>query len=672
MPADVTESPSVATTSTQQPTQSTQEASQTDQVADAELWGQLIPCSAILPRYRLYKSQPVYRIGRDPSKNDIVISNVRISREQCTLQWDGDVGPNSGVTVTNKSDNGTYVNGKKIPGKDVAWILRDGNELGLGISQPRLAEGGIHDYRYIYRHMAYTVPSEGVHKFYDMQHSLGKGSYATVMKALHKEEGKWYAIKIISTSKLRGDWAKIAVLDGAPKTEEAKRKLREITILERLQHKNICQLKEVYVQHDNIYLVLELVPGGDLVRHLLQRGRQGRRLTESQAKHITYQICDALAYVHAQGIAHRDLKLENVLLTNDDPPVVKVADFGLAKVIDTLTVLHTVCGTPDYLAPEVVLQGPDGSYSTIVDSWSVGVITFKMLTMQGDVFRNQVDTQDLKVKVTNRRIDWDLLCATKCSEEARDFCRKLLENDPKRRMTLTDARHHPWLASLGKEEAQGSSDASTAEPTAAAAPPRSADEEMPALKRSLASIHVDPPARQRSCSTTSARSDDLYTTTLEPRADVISRAEETGRPLPSPSQEMQRAMVADRTDTSGDEEGDDATKPGTKPGANKRKMADRSGSSLLDSSQSQLQPQEAQEVPGLSLVPPTPTPDAAPPAKEPGKSSKAKGRARPPAPKKARTTRDTLTADAARGEGSDADEVPGLFLLRRSPRLNPS
>ena len=96
--------------------------------------------------------------------------------------------------------------------------------------------------------MAYTVPNEGVHKFYDMQHSLGKGSYATVMKALHREEGKWYAIKIISTSKLRGDWAKIAVLDGAPKTEEAKRKLREITILERLQHKNICQLKEVYVQ----------------------------------------------------------------------------------------------------------------------------------------------------------------------------------------------------------------------------------------------------------------------------------------------------------------------------------------------------------------------------------------------------------------------------------------
>ncbi|KAI0328355.1 Pkinase-domain-containing protein [Cubamyces sp. BRFM 1775] len=671
MSGDVTESPSVATASTQQPTQSTQEASQTDETADAELWGKLIPCSAILPGYKLYKSQPLYRIGRDPSKSDIVISNVRISREQCTLQWDGDIGPDSGVTVTNKSDNGTYVNGKKIPGKDVACILRDGNELGLGISQPRAAEGGIHDYRYIYRHMAYTVPSEGVHKFYDMQHSLGKGTFATVMKALHREEGKWYAIKIISTSKLRGDWAKIAVLDGAPKTEEAKSKLQEITILERLKHKNICQLKEVYVQHDNIYLVLELVPGGDLVRHLLERGRQGRRLTESQAKHITYQICDALAYVHAQGIAHRDLKLENVLLTNDDPPIVKVADFGLAKVIDTLTVLHTICGTPDYLAPEVVLQGSEG-YSTIVDSWSVGIITFKMLTMQAGVFLNQGDTKDLKAMVTNRRIDWNLLCRKKCSEEAIDFCRKLLENDPERRMTLTDARLHPWLATLSTEDTKASGDA--VESTGAApTPPRPTEDEIPALKRSFASIHVDPSARQRSCSTTSVCSDvdDLYNTALEPRANVISRAEETGRPLPSPSQEMQRAAVAERTDTSGDEEGDDATKPESR--SNKRKLADRSGSSLLsEPSQSQSQ---SQEVPGLSLLPPTPTEDAAPPAsKEAGKSSKAKGRARAPAPKKARTasTHDTLTVDAARGEGEDADEVPGLFLLRRSPRLNPS
>ena len=194
------------------------------------------------------------------------------------------------------------------------------------------------------------------------------------------------------------------------------------------------------------------------------------------------------------------------------------------------------------------------------------------------------------------------------------------------------------------------------------------------MKRSFASIHVDPPARQRSCSTTSACSDDLYTSTtaLEPRADVISRAEETGRPLPSPSQEMQRAVVAgDRTDTEGDEEeGDNATKPGER--VKKRKMADRSGSSLLGSSQSQ-EVQEVQEVPGLSLLPPTPTAESAPPAKEAAKSSKTKGRTRAPAPKKARTTRDTLTADApARGEGSDADEVPGLFLLRRSPRLNPS
>ena len=90
-------------------------------------------------------------------------------------------------------------------------------------------------------------------------------------------------------------------------------------------------------------------------------------------------MCDALSYVHSMGICHRDLKPENVLLTADEPPMVKVADFGLAKVIDSMTMLRTMCGTPVYLAPEVVNQTPDNEgYDQVVDSWSVGVIVFSM------------------------------------------------------------------------------------------------------------------------------------------------------------------------------------------------------------------------------------------------------------------------------------------------------
>ncbi|CDO76222.1 hypothetical protein BN946_scf184894.g11 [Trametes cinnabarina] len=437
MSDETAKTPSAATASTQQPTQSTEDGSQTSDVTDEDLWGSLVPCSPILPRYKLHKSKLGYRIGRDP-ENDIVISSRFISwveerllisirfadilptgSFQCTIEWDGDTGPKSSVIVTDHSRHGTFVNGDRI-GKAV--ILRDGHVIGLGTHKPRPKEGGIYDYRYIYRHLAYKPPKGGVHKVYDMQHELGKGSYATVVKALHKQEGKWYAIKIISTHKLRGHWTDDAALEGLPQTKDARRLLREITVLERLQHKNICQLKEVFVHSRNVYLVLELVPGGDLLRYLMQLDDRGRRMTEQEAKRITYQICDALAYVHRQGIAHRDLKPENVLLTNDKPPVVKVADFGLAKVIDTLTKLHTVCGTPIYLAPEVVLRGWSDGYDQIVDSWSVGIITMIMLTMDTQPVSSVDPHADLKAQIEKRRVNWELLRLNRVSPEGQILC----------------------------------------------------------------------------------------------------------------------------------------------------------------------------------------------------------------------------------------------------------
>ncbi|KAI0665870.1 kinase-like domain-containing protein [Trametes maxima] len=413
---------SVASVVTQQATQSTQEASQTDNlIPDADLWGILVPCSMVLPRHSLYKSQKRYRVGRNPDRNeiDIVLSGLTVSKNHCFIEWDGDEGPNAAVKVVDsgESRNGTFVNGKKIrPGQSV--LLRDGNEIAFGSMKPQPAEGGVHDYRFMYRHVAYTSPNRGVHSIYDIQHELGKGSFAPVMKALHREEGRWYAIKIIQGEKLPKGWYK-GIVNGCPTDEESRKLIREISILERLQHRNICQLKEVFLERYKICLVLELVPGGDLLRLLLQKERRQQ-------------------YIR---ITHRDLKLENVLLTQDVPPVVKVADFGLAKVVDTLTTLYTVCGTPTYLAPEVRYQGPNG-YDHLVDSWSVGVITCIMLTMELSPF---VKVEDDGTAAQYNRIDWALLHKHHVSEQGHDFIRKLQERDPQRRMTLEDACHHPWL-----------------------------------------------------------------------------------------------------------------------------------------------------------------------------------------------------------------------------------
>jgi len=160
--------------------------------------------------------------------------------------------------------------------------------------------------------------------------------------------------------------------------------------------------------------------------------------------HVTYQICDALAYCHSQMITHRDLKPENILLTSDVPPIVKVADFGLAKAVDSYTMLKTMCGTPSYLAPEVVRQQLFEGYDSQVDSWSIGVILFSMLTNTGP-FVEDMDQPDIRIRVNNRTIDWSGLLKAEVSGDCRDFNRKLLIEDPNSRMTMKDALLHPWL-----------------------------------------------------------------------------------------------------------------------------------------------------------------------------------------------------------------------------------
>ncbi|KAJ3003493.1 hypothetical protein NUW54_g5268 [Trametes sanguinea] len=451
------ETPSAATTSTQQPTQSTDDSgSQPAQLADDNLWGSLIPCSPILPQYKLYKSKTKYVIGRS-SDCDIAISSRFISSHHCSIEWDGDTGPKSSVTVTDHSRYGTFLNKNRI---EKAAILRDGYEIAFGTSKPRPKEGGIHDYRYIYRHLAFKPPSGGVHATYDMQHELGKGSYATVVKALHKQEGRWYAIKIISTHKLRGNWTDDAALEGLPKTDGARRLLREITVLERLKHKNICELKEVFVHSRNVYLVLELVPGGDLVRHLIQLENRGRRMSEEEARQITYQICDALAVSpFADLLSKSSVSRPSVRPQAwDCPSRSETRECASHKRQSARREGRRLraCKSDRYAhhaahdlrdahlpsAPEVVLRGSDG-YGQIVDSWSVGMIALIMLTMDMQPVLGVNPKADLKTQVENRRVNWGLLRRNRVSEQGEDFIRSLLQDDPSKRMTLEDASGTP-------------------------------------------------------------------------------------------------------------------------------------------------------------------------------------------------------------------------------------
>ncbi|KAF7979844.1 hypothetical protein HWV62_40589 [Athelia sp. TMB] len=425
--------------STQQ-TQSTQPLSQNPQGIDSHIWGFLQPCSPALKRIDFWKSVSVYDIGRNPDGNVIILPGFKVSNKHAKISWDGQSNKDSAVVVQDLSSNGTFINGQKV-GKGQSRIVRDGNELAFGTPLPQHQNNGQEDYRFVFRLVAAGPATEGIHAHYDLGVELGKGSFASVYKAMHRQTGKWYAVKIIQADKIKKN-----TQNQTPGADPRKATAfaREISILEQLQHPNICQLKEAFMDDSdpNINLVLELIEGGDLLDYILSR--------EGISKGITFQICDALAYIHAKGIAHRDLKPENVLLTKDDPPIVKVADFGLAKVVDSLTALRTMCGTPSYLAPEVVNQIQNEGYSHLVDSWSVGVIVFSMLTNTSP-FLEDDNIPDLRTRISERTVDWDALDRAGISEEGKSFITRLLDPRPDCRMSLDAARSHVWLASVARQ-----------------------------------------------------------------------------------------------------------------------------------------------------------------------------------------------------------------------------
>ncbi|KAI0701131.1 kinase-like domain-containing protein [Cerioporus squamosus] len=614
-------------------TQSTQAATQfatqfDDTTEDSDLWGFLLPANpnnTNISRINFYKSQSKYTIGRGPG-NDIRFPRcLFVSTKHCSIEWDGDETSKSAVILTDTSTNGTFIDGVRVAseGAGKCKLLNDGCEIAFGTYVGNKDSRALDDYRFIFRHKACKAPAEGLDKIYDLQHVLGRGSFGTVMKALHRDEGNWYAVKIIPATKLRKAMTDASVDVVTPDTIPSPLK-REIDIMQRLKHRNICQFKEVFYETQGISIVLELVKGGDLLDYLERR----KELPEPVAQQLTYQICDALAYVHGLGIAHRDLKPENILLTDDNPPVVKVADFGLAKVVDTMTALHTFCGTPAYLAPEIV-NGAEG-YDHVVDSWSVGVIVWAMLTMCTP-FAEDPETTDVAKRVLHRQIEWSVLETYHVTELATDFIGRLLEYDPKKRMTLTEAREHPWLIHLHRIMSSANGD--TSEPAASEVPqqiiitpPSRSESQSLAPDASMmsvvsdrmaldtASIIMEDSTRADTPSYAMIEGDSSLPeagssqsgghsspSRLQRRSDVLWNARSMGIELPGPSQEMQARAMAENAEL---DEATDGALPAPGDGAHVEKAGSPARPARVKAVPSRASKRKAAELSSESSPPP--------------------------------------------------------------------
>lgn len=183
-----------------------------------------------------------------------------------------------------------------------------------------------------------------VQDVYEMKSVLGTGGYAVVWGAVHKRTRQEYAIKVMkATSSSNPNDDEVSV-------DEIR---NEIEVMKRIEHPNIVHVREYFVQNGKFYIVMGWLKGGELLDALLDLGNY----TEQDAKVIARQLLEALSYMHVNNVIHRDLKLENLLLARpNDISSVVIADFGLArKAVNARQVFTTQCGTPSYVAPEILL-----------------------------------------------------------------------------------------------------------------------------------------------------------------------------------------------------------------------------------------------------------------------------------------------------------------------------
>lgn len=250
---------------------------------------------------------------------------------------------------------------------------------------------------------------------------LGKGGFAKCYVCGCLETRKTMAVKIISKKSLT-------------KRRQRAKLLSEIKIHRSLNHTNVVKFEHVFEDAKNVYILLELCKNNSL-KHYTKRVR---RVNEMMAKSFTVQMVHALKYLHKNKIIHRDLKLGNLFITDDGE--IKLGDFGLAAKLEFETEKrHTLCGTPNYIAPEI-LENKEG-HSFGVDIWALGVIVFTLV-----VGKPPFETEN--VKETYRRIkkcSFKFPEHIKVSKEVKDLVSKILVKDPTRRLTLDQILKHPFL-----------------------------------------------------------------------------------------------------------------------------------------------------------------------------------------------------------------------------------
>nr|XP_029120966.1 CBL-interacting protein kinase 8 isoform X4 [Elaeis guineensis] len=254
---------------------------------------------------------------------------------------------------------------------------------------------------------------------YEVGRTIGQGTFAKVKFAQNTETGESVAMKVLD----RATIIKHKMVDQIK---------REIFIMKLVRHPHVVRLYEVLASRTKIYIILEFITGGELFDKIVHRGK----LSEADSRRYFQQLIDGVDYCHSKGVYHRDLKPENLLL--DSQGNLKISDFGLSAVpAEGVSLLHTTCGTPNYVAPEVLShKGYDGA---IADIWSCGVILYVL--MAGYLPFDEVDLTTLYTKIEKAEFS----CPSWFSGGAKSLIHRILDPNPASRIRIEEIRCNEWF-----------------------------------------------------------------------------------------------------------------------------------------------------------------------------------------------------------------------------------
>jgi len=401
-------------------------------------WGRLVGTNDAFPGKDLFED--TVTIGRR-STCTISVGHNHVSGSHCQISRkdDGDV-----VTICDTSRNGTTVrihSEKQLLRKEER-LLVDGTEI---ILVPRIK--GISAQKISFKFFVMKQPHkilEGPEIKYDIREKLGSGAFAEVKLCVHRITGTKYAIKIVDKHKFK-------------KKNHSSRPNAlqdEVKILQEMNHDNIIKIIEVFETKDKLQLVLELVRGGDLFDCIINYyDKHQHGFSEDKAKSIFKQLIDAVEYMHDKKVAHRDLKPENILLRDKESDVVKISDFGLSRFVSEGSYLKTLCGTPMYLAPEVLPDSNGGisQYGFECDLWSLGAILYVMLSGCAPFDEEHPRGVNILTQVKKGMYDFPEDSFGHVSEAPKDLIKRLMTVDPRSRCTLQQVKAHEWMVGEWKQ-----------------------------------------------------------------------------------------------------------------------------------------------------------------------------------------------------------------------------